>query len=274
MKIEKLKNYNQKILAIFGTLLILIVVVVIVWSLTEYFRSFRYAYTPNESVIVSEEVAVDNFENNIRTHKISIEDFELIDTLRRLFLIPVSQTSLEMEEAIFKYSRNSGETDGLLNLYGGNSNFYYGQQSFNNALIYDSKDGSMIKLFDKRVSISNMYIEKKYDETFILFAVIDKDTYQDKILDKDDYKTLCIYSTKTETIKAILNENADFKEYYFLEGKEHMIIKYGIDTNKDGTCNWDEPTVLKRYSMKDDKLEPLVSNDLYNELQDLLDGKE
>ena len=159
MDINKIKNYNQKVLAVFGTLGIVLAGILIMLALTEFIRSTSYRNKDNP-VIISNEKAQENFENNVRTHQVSFESFRLIDSINKVYLIPVSQSALKLEEYTSKNDRSSERTLGLLDSYDSNSDFYYDYRSFNNALIFDSRDGSVQKLFNSRLSINRINIEK------------------------------------------------------------------------------------------------------------------
>ncbi|MCK4663066.1 MAG: hypothetical protein KAT68_09390 [Bacteroidales bacterium] len=273
MDINKIKDFNQKVLAIFGSLAIVLIAIVIIWTITEYFRSMSYNRYNDEPEIVSNEKAQENYDKNIRTHQVSFESFRLVDTINNVYLIPVSQSALKLEEYISKKDKSSNGTLGLLDMYGGYSDFYYDYRSYNNALIYDSRDTSIQKLFESRLSINRINIEKIAGKPFVLIAATDKDTNKDDILDASDSKTLYIYSVDSKTLTEIKSKNTDFVDYKVISGKEQLIIKYGLDKDKNGTYNWDEPMIMKLYSIRDNKLSDLIASDLINELQNTLDGK-
>lgn len=271
MDINKIKDFNQKVLAIFGSLAIILVAILIFWALSEIISS-RFSRHHNEAEIISNEKAKENFKNNIRTQQVSFEDLQLVDTVNTIYLIPVSQTSLKMAEYLSKKDKSGGDR-GLLNVYGSRSDFYYDNRTFNNALIYDAKDASIQKLFDKRLSINRITIEKIAGKSYILIAATDKDTNKDGILDVEDFKTLYIYSTTTKSLTEIKSENTDFVEYKVISEKEQLIINYGLDKNKNGKYDWDEPMIMKGYSIRDKKLSDIIAPELIRELQNTLDGK-
>lgn len=271
MDINKIKDFNQKVLAIFGSLAIIFVAILIYWAISELISS-RSRRHSNEAEIISNEKANENFENNIRTQQVSFENLLLVDTVNTVYLIPVSQTSLKMAEYLSKSDKSRGDQS-LLNLYGGRSDFYYDNHSFNNALIYDARDASVQKLFDKRLSINRITIEKIAGKSYVLIAATDKDTNKDGILDVEDFKTLYIYSTEAKTLTEIKSENTDFVEYKVILEKELLIINYGLDKNKNGKYNWDEPMIMKGYTLRDKKLSDIIAPELIHELQNTLDGK-
>lgn len=273
MDIDKIKNYNQKVLAIFGSLAIVLVTILIFWTITEFINQISYRNHRQETEIISNEQAEENYEKSIRTHQVSFESFRLIDSLNGIYLIPVSQTALKLEEYIDKKNRSSDGTLGLLNMHGEYSDFYYDYYSFNNALIYDSRDGSIQRLFDKRISINKINLESIAGKPYVIFAATDKDTDNNGVLDEDDSKTLYIYSVHNKKLTEINCDNADFVSYDLVLGKDKLIINYGLDKNKNGVYNWDEPMIMKVYDIKTNTLNNLIGPELINELQNTLDGK-
>jgi hypothetical protein len=271
MDINKIKDFNQKILAIFGSLAIILIAILIFWAITEIINNSFYRRN-NEVEIISNEKAKENFENNIRTQQVSFENLQLVDTINNIYLIPVSQTSLKLAEFISKKEKSNGEL-GLLSISGGRSDFYFDNHSFNNALIYDAKDASIQKLFDSRISINRINIEKIAGKSYVLIAATDKDTNKDGILNVEDFKTLYIYSTASKALTEIKSENTDFVEYTILSEKEQLIINFGLDKNKNGKYEWNEPMIMKGYSIINKKLTEVIAPELINELQYTLDGK-
>lgn len=273
MEIEKIKNFNQKLLTVFGLMGVLLVAILIVFAITEYVRNLSFSHHHAEAEIISNEKAQENYESNIRTHQVSFESFRLVDTVKKIYLIPVSQSALEINQYITKREKSSKEVLGLLDMNSNYSDFYYDYRSYNNALIYDTRDASVRKLFKSRLSINRINIEKITGKSYILFAVTNKDTNKDNILDGDDSKALFIYSVGDQSLQEITSENTDFVEYVVIPNTDQLVIQYGLDRNKDGKYNWDEPMIMKSYSINDSRLTDLIAPALIDELQNTLDGK-
>ncbi len=273
MDYNKIKNFNQLVLAAIGILSFVLLLIAIIWSATEFYKTISYRSQNENSEILSNENADKNYQNNVRTHQVSFENLQLVDSVNIVYLIPVSQTALELKEYINKRDGSPSGTLGLLGSSGCFSDFYYDYRSFNNVLIYDLRDESIHKLFNTRVSINRYYVEKIAGKSYVLFAVTDKDSNKDGFLNEDDSKSLFIYSTADKTFNEIKNENADFTGYNVIAGKDQILINYGLDKNGNGKYNWDEPMTIKVYSIHDNKLRDLVSLDLVNNLQNILDGE-
>lgn len=276
MKIEKLKNYNQKILAILGTLAIILVIVSILGIggivISELVRFNSYDDT--ETGILSDEKIEELQKENKREQVISYQNPKLIDTLNSVYIIPVSHKNLNEAEDI----------NGLLNIIKTSSSSYessdsrYSRQyygAYNNLIIYNQENNLTNKLFNKRVNFNNIDTEYFSDEILLLFKVAEKDTYKDGVINLSDFKSLYIYSLNEKNLKKIENSEMDIVSYKFLNQSKDLIISFGIDKNNDGKYeDLNEPTIIKKYNYKTGKLTDIIGEKTNSELQKMLEGTE
>ncbi|PWK17229.1 hypothetical protein [Xanthomarina spongicola] len=276
MKIEKVKNYNQKILAILGTLAIILVIVSILGiggiAISELVRFNSYDDT--ETGILSDEKIEELQKENKREQVISYQNPKLIDTLNSVYIIPVSHKNLNEAEDI----------NGLLNIRKTSSSSYkssdsrYSRQyygAYNNLIIYNQKNELTKKLFDKRVNFNNIDTEYFSDEILLLFKVAEKDTYKDGVINLSDFKSLYIYSLNEKKLKKIENAEMDIVSYKFLNESKDLIVSFGIDKNNDGKYeDINEPTIIKKYNYKTEKLTDIIGEKTNSELQKMLEGTE
>lgn len=276
MKIEKVKNYNQKILAILGTLAIILVIVSILGiggiAISELVRFNNYDDT--ETGILSDEKIEELQKENKREQVISYENPKLIDTLNSVYIIPVSHKNLNEAENI----------NGLLNIRKTSSSSYesndsrYSRQyygAYNNLIIYNQQNDLTNKLFNKRVNFNNIDTEYFSDEILLLFKVAEKDTYKDGVINLSDFKSLYIYSLKEKKLKKIENAEMDVVSYKFLNESKDLIISFGIDKNDDGKYeDLNEPTIIKKYNYKTEELTDIIGEKTNSELQKMLEGTE
>ena len=273
MNIDKIKNYNQKILAVLGTVVVLIAIIglisIAVFAIDEISRSFR-KNNQNDGILSDEKIEELQNENK-RKQLISYETPRLIDTLNLVYIIPVSHRTLNSEESI-----NEGVL-GLLDTYESYkfdkkySRQYYGD--FNNLLIYDYKKDSINKLFTDRINFENIQTEYFKDDILVLFKASTKDTYKDGVINEQDFKTLFLYSVNNKDLKEIKLENADVYQVNFVENSKDLIIGFGIDHNKNGRFDQhSEPSLIKKYDYKSGELIDIISQDINAELQMKLEG--
>ncbi len=275
MKIEKIKNYNQKILAILGTLAIILVIISTIGfggvALYEYLR-YR-DYDDVETGILSDEKIEELQKENKREQVISFRHPRLIDTLNSTYVIPVSHKTLDEQEDIM----------GLLNAYGSSANYepsdnrysseLYG--TFNNVIIYNENEGTSSKLFNKRINFDRIESEYFDDEIFLLMNVAENDTYKDGVINLKDFKSLYIYSLKNNKIKNVKIDGMDVFDYEFLNDSKNLVIRFGIDKNEDGNYNeYNEPTLIKKYSLETGDLTDIINDEIRSELQKTLEGSQ
>ena len=208
---------------------------------------------------------------NKREQIISYENPRLIDTLNSIYIIPVSHKTLNEQEDINR----------LLNLKKSSSNYeisdsryssqYYG--TFNNLIVYNPKDGTNKKLFDKRVNFNRIKAEYFDDDIFLLMSVSEKDTYKDGVINLLDFKSLYIYSLSKKELKKIGIEGMDVFKYKFLNNEKDLTILFGVDKNNDGQYeDYNEPALIKRYDYESGKLIDIVDKKNNSELQKTLEG--
>lgn len=157
MKIEKIKNYNQKVLAVLGTIGVIFLTIALLSFITFSILDLkRYQDDPIETGILSDEKIEGLQKENKREQVISYQTPKLIDTLNQVYIIPVSHKFLHEPEEI------DTKILGLLNTSNGYesnsdkrySRSYYGD--FNNIIVYNQKSENTKKLFDKRVNFDDI----------------------------------------------------------------------------------------------------------------------
>ncbi len=273
MKIEKIKNYNQKLLAVLGTVVLLIAIMSLILMsfvlIDEWHRNSYYRNT--EEGILSDEKIEELQQENKRKQLISYESPRLVDTTNLVYIIPVSHKTLKKEEFIDDGAFLSMESP---EYYGSSkrfSNQYYGD--FNNLVVYEYISQEVTKLFDSRISFANITTEYFEDDILILFKASIKDTNRDGVINQLDYKTLFIYSLQDKKLTEVKLMEADVSEMNFVGDTKDLIINFGIDHNKDGKFDpYTEPTLIKKYDFAIDKLTDIVSDEMTKDLQMNLEG--
>lgn len=275
MNIEKIKNYNQKLLAILGTVIALIALVAL-FSLSYFFITEIQSSQRNKNQddgILSDERIEELLEEKKRLQLISYEMPKLVDTLNMIYVIPVSHKTLNNAEYI-----DEGLTH-LLDLSSSSnykvdkrySSSFYGD--FNNILIYDYTEGKYNKLFSERINFEGFKTYYFENDILILFKASDSDTYKDGVVNQIDLKSLYIYSLNERSLKEIKLDQADISDYKFVENSMNMLISFGKDHDEDGMFNeFSEPTIIKLYDYQKGELKDIISERDTRELQLKLDG--
>jgi hypothetical protein len=193
------------------------------------------------------------------------------------YLIPISHKTLNEKEDI--------GLNGLLNAYTGGgseseefikkderySKRFYGE--FNNIIIYNAIKGTNNKLFNSRINFDKIKTEYFENEILILIKASEKDTYKDGVINLKDFSSLYIYSFNEKKMKKIGIEGMDVYSFNFINKSKDLIVEFGIDKNKDGTFeNHNEPTIIKKYDFRNDKLIEIIDSKINSELQKTLEG--
>lgn len=274
MKIEKIKNYNQKLLAALGTVLLLIAIIGLGIIILEVGSDIYRSLKRNDQIggIISDDGVKELQDENKRKQLISYDSPTLVDTINSIYVIPVSHITLDKAEGI----------NGLLNYesalpatrYGTQvSNEFYGQ--FMNLLIYDERKGEAKQLIDNRINFEKYEIKYFEDDVFILFKASDKDSHKDGIVDLRDLTSLFLYSLKEGKLYNIGLENRAIKSYDFVNDSKDLLIQFGIDHNNDGSFNaYNEPVDIKKYVFETGNLEDVINNNIDQNLQKLLEGSD
>ena len=277
MKIEKIKNYNQKLLAILGTLGALFLVIALIAFISIIIKEHRdySSYNDVETGILSDEKIEKLQQENKRLQVISYETPKLIDTLKSVYIIPVSHKMLNQKEDI----------NGVLNGFVGASGEHYASSdnryssgfygAYNNVIIYNQNNQINKKLFDKRVNFNTIHTEYFDNDILLLIQASEKDTYKDGVINLEDFKSLYIYSFKQKKMKKVSIEGMDVFNYKFLNNSTDLIIEFGIDKNSDGQYeSYNEPILIKTYDFKSGTLSDIIDNQTHSDLQKTLEGSE
>jgi len=278
MKIEKVKNYNQKLLAVLGTIgAIFLIVALVSFIFIAIQESRRYDYNEPETGILSEEKIEKLQKENKREQVISYETPILIDTLKLKYIIPVSHKTLDEKEDIGLNGLLNGFTDSDFNISKKKDDRYsrrfYG--AFNNIILYDGKKGTNNKLFNNRINFEKIETEYFGDEILLLVKASSKDTFKDGVINLKDFNSLYIYAFNERKMRKIEISGMDVSNFKFINKSKDLIIEFGIDKNKNGSFeSYNEPTIIKRYDFKKEKLVDIVDAKINSELQKLLEGTE
>ncbi len=274
MSVEKLRNYNQKVYAILGTLLVVIATISLVFLLyfiaDELFRSYRRSNRPTG--ILAENKVEQLQQEKKRQQLISYEMPELVDTVGLVYMIPVGQKTLKKPEAIDDGVLEMLDTFGSVDKAGQRySSSFWG--SYNNLLIYDAKTKTTEKLFEGRISFSQIDVEYFDDDIFILFTAASADSNSDGVINQRDLSHLNLYSLSNRRLLQIGLEGLSVEGYKLIEGQKDLLIVFGSDSDHNGEYNQGlEPLVLKRFNLESEALEPVVPTAMHIDLQQKLEG--
>jgi len=279
MKIEKIKNFNQIILAIAGILGLILLLVFIIENVSQSYRYRSYKNpTITNSLISSENVEMLNLDNQ-RLQIISYESPKLIDTINSVYLIPVSVSTLDKPETVVDVAYSEGIM-GLLDTYGSmniSKKGYYAENYFDglfaNIIVYQPITNKTILLFNERIMLSRLCTYHFKDDILLVFFTAEKDTNKDGLINFDDDTNLCIYSLKTEKIHRIAEGTNSISDYQFIENSKDLLIEFSLSQYKDVKFKSYNPKKIMKYEFETEKLSEVVPAKIQQQMQNLVEGK-
>lgn len=263
---DKLARYNQKLLAAIGTLTLVATALILIISLIFWIISLSSNYSSVDNTLqVPDSVSQDD--GKIK-QLVSFQEPELVDTLNNIYIIPVTQRTLEKPV-------NKKEYRIAKEAYSSSNDYYssdWGIGSYNNLIVYRKNEAQKRVLFDSRINITR-YHHTIIQDNFYLFIIGTKgDTNKDGAYTNDDLDNLYIYDFENEYLKTISLEHGGFKSSNNLYETEEMILSFGMDIDNDGKFDeLREPVRLKHYSIFLDELTDFIPGDMHDQLQEIVD---
>jgi hypothetical protein len=268
-RIEKIKNYNQIILAIAGTIGVIFLFFAAFFALEEMSGDFFDSPNDNNRGILAIEETEALNRDSLRQQIISFNRIQVVDSIHQLFLLPVTQANLAAAE-------RDHELIGLMNTksIGRSYEKFYGN-IYNNLVLHDKlKDESTI-IFDERISIEDFIIHESGQNNYIVIPACIVDSNKDGYLNEKDLQELFIFDLQSRTLHKIESkENYTTLSVYQPNKSNDLIAHFGIDRNKDGLFeSSSEPMIFYKINLDNMKIEAFVSQTQIEALQSLLEGK-
>jgi hypothetical protein len=180
----KLEKYNQRLLAIIGTLVLVSLVVILLISGTFFIIGLidDFGRDKRDNTLVAAPTYDSISGILLREQEISFEPPTLIDSTLELYIIPISQLNLNEEEYIQnevlfdKFS--SGDRRSKMRIE------YRGR--FNNIILYNKPLQTKKAVFKQKVSINFFRNYKLNNNKFLLLEGANQDTNKDNLLNEED----------------------------------------------------------------------------------------
>jgi|WetSurMetagenome_2_1015567.scaffolds.fasta_scaffold163971_1 hypothetical protein len=275
MNIEKVKNYNQKMLAVFITIIVGIAAIGLISFIVFLFSEIIPNNKPDTNTLLSEKKLDQLKKDSLRQQIISYNTPELVDTTSLLYLIPVNVKTLTKPEkmdkqvlGILDVNKEAGYSSSRFNT----ERSYYG--SFNNILLYDFKNNQSRMIVGKRIIGSDLQYKYFDDEIILTFTGSEYDTDLDNQITLKDLQDLFIYSLKDRVLKQLKQPNSTVESYKFVTGEKDILITFGYDRDKNNNFDIEtEPTYVMRYNFKTGEIQNIVDKNLESEIQAIIDKK-
>lgn len=276
MNIEKIKNYNQMLLALAGTLCVVLLLIFMVWLISEL-PFFNRPYSPNNSSGLIADNKIENLNReNLRKQIISYESPRLVDTLKSVYIIPVSITTLKKPE---KGVVVSNEVMSSMDVYPdfNKTRYYKGEYyegNYANLIVYHPLENRILSLFKERILISGIQAYYFKDDILLVFYSVEKDTDKDGTITMNDVKNLCMYSFKTESLSKISDGENSAEQYQFIENTKDLMIAFSLNQyNEKQFNNSRTPNKIMKYEYDSRSLTDIIPQKIQADMQKLVEGK-
>jgi hypothetical protein len=271
MNMDKLTRYNQKLLAIIGTSIIVTAVVLLLIGLGGLIISLiDFNDSDDHGLRVQNQKMNQNDSTEIvRTQEITFSSPVQLDTSQAKYIIPVGQVNLENEEKIRLESGGGFKFSGSSYRY----QSYYGL--FNNFIYYDHRLNFSKKIFNERIAITHWAFLKKESIEVLLFKGTTTDDNSDNQMDNDDYQSLFVYFISDDELKQYKFDNQTVLEFEPMNKTEFVAVQLGID--KDNDFDFErikEPKDLVTLNLFTREIHEIVPKEMKEEIQNTIDGIE
>lgn len=268
MDIDKIRNYNQKILAVLGTVLLVTATIGLIMLVVTVSKSLFPRSQSTTNSLLSDDKAIELKKDSLRQQIISYQSPRLVDTLNLVYLIPVDVKTLEKSEKIDK--ERFSDIGKKREVYELNTEHeFYG--SFNNLIVYDYKNNANQKVCDYRIIGTDLLVKYFEDEIVIVFTGAEKDTNKDGVVTLDDFKSLFVYSLKDKNLRKIEIKNSTVDSFKFVEKKKDILITFGCDRDADNIYDSEkDPTFIMKYDYVNKSLVPIVDKGLEAGIQKII----
>ena len=279
MNIERIKNYNQRILALIGTLGVILLLILIIMTMPELWHTFHrghYDNTPS-GLLAEDKVEVLNQEN-LRKQIVSYETPWLIDTLNTVYIVPVSIQTLKKPEEVVVVE---DELLALMDVFPGatmSKKGYYSSRKFEgnyaNLILYNPVENTTQSLFSKRMIIGDVRAYYFKDDILLVFYSADKDTNKDGVIALDDARNLYIYSLNKSILKRISDGDNSVEQYKFVENSKDLLVEFQLSQYKGSQFNnFRLPSKIMKYGYESQELTDIIPSQIQMDMQKLVEGK-
>lgn len=259
---NNLQKYNRIVFAIVATLILIWLIIFGIIFLVDEFRTYDY---DDNTLIVEKEL--DSLKRlNLRNQIVSLEGIRAFDSASNTYLIPVNHKRLKDSQ-----SREGNIIDLLDTKSSKAGSYYHGYGNYNNFVLYNFNTLESSVLLDRRVNINeyDIYISKK--KSLLVMTGWEEDTNEDGKLREGDLEQLFIYDHSIKEIKQVQNNQFEIINFTYLPEVDKVVLK--VTSYESDVKNPDErPEILVTYSSKTNSLEPLVSIEEIERLQNIIDN--
>ena len=263
---EKIKRFNQIILAVFGTLAVIGLASILIFAIVEIIGDWQRGRDRNRDNDLRITPTVNQKNDTLKTQDLVFGMPRLLDTIPQLYLITVSQISLSTPEDIYA-------DEAPITLRKGRSEIYTSKirrprnGKFNNLILYRGLESQKYPVFKYKCMVNSYQYWQLNETDYLLIEGTTKDTNGDGKLNYLDLSSLFVYNITQHTLKEVAMANHGYLGHEILHDTDELVIKFGKDVNKNGEFeSYEEPNLLMRYSMTSELLRVMISKSMNQKL--------
>jgi len=279
MKIEKIKYFNQIMLAFVGIFGLIVLTMIIIMQISELLRNKDGGYGRNTDGLISEEkIEMLNIENQ-RLQIISYQSPKLIDTVNVVYIIPISVSTLDKPETIPQPPELKSSLDLYSDFnvdYNRSERYYQGNYFhglFANIIVYQPIENKTALLFNERIMLNRLQSYYFKDDILLIFFTAEKDTNNDGLINFNDDTNLCVYSLRTGKMRRISDGTNSITDYIFVENSKDLLIEFSLNQYNDVKFKSYKPRKIMKYEFVTEKLSEVVPAQIQQQMQNLVESK-
>ncbi|MEQ8415474.1 MAG: hypothetical protein RIB71_13445 [Imperialibacter sp.] len=268
---DKLTRYNQKLLAILGTIVFVgISLFVLIGGVTltlEIVNNFKSNEIENNALRVEPKSDTTDQTGFIREQNISMGRPTLVDTLNSIYLFGVSQVNLRDPE-LADYHDMAKESFRSSKL---NVSYEYPSR-FNNIIVYRQKTNTKSLVFNEKVGILRFEARMIGDEQFVLVEGTMADSNNDGKLTASDLTSFFSYRLSDGKLSEVSYSAMGLVDYYLTNESCEVILRFAKDKDGNGEIDRNqEPIYLTQFDLCTNDTSDFLDEGMIRTLQHIID---
>ncbi len=264
-----LQKYNQRLLAIIGTLAVLGLLLLIFIGLFDFIeRQMRRSNrSDNVSGIVIDQNQVIDTSAFEFVQEISILEPHQLDSAKPVFIIPIGQ--IDQKNKLSKLLPAGMAFDS----YSYTEDYFYSSYTglYNNFVLIDYTRNIKQPIFNSKIALTEWAYMKVDTSQIILFKGTDQDLNKDGRLNDDDFQSLFVFNVGTLETKELRFDNQTVRDFEPLKKTSKIYVRTGKDINANKKFDsYTEPTDLYFFDVATGESETLVPEEIKKKIQDIL----
>ena len=267
---KDLQKYNQRLLAVLGTLAILGLILIIAAGLFEFISSQirrNSRQRIDEGIVIDQNQIVDTSAFSF-SQEISILKPYQLDSLKPVFIIPIGQKDQKTKRIEVLSAGGIGFSS-----YESVEDYYYSSFTglYNNFVFIDYMRNIRKPIFKSKIALTDWAYMKIDSTQLIIFKGTDQDLNKDGRLNEEDFQSLFVFDVQTLQTKELSFGNQTVIDFEPLSKTSKIYVRTGKDLNKDHKfSNYNEPTDLYFYDVTTGESETLVPENIKKEIHEIL----